>query len=133
MADNFYSSLEPISEFIEPFKRKSKIHYGFHGYFTTQPFNVVAAYINHFSKIGDLIIDPFCGSGVTGVEGMKLNRKVFVSDLNPFAIFLTKAKCEYVDINKLTDIFKKIENEIKSQCIEIQRLSEDEISNLNIP
>ena len=108
MADSFYSEIEPISECIEPFKRKSKIHYGFQGYFTTQPFNVVGAYINHFSRQGDLVIDPFCGSGVTGVEGLKLGRKVFMSDLNPFAVFLTKSKCEYVDIVTLNSFFEKI-------------------------
>lgn len=133
MSDNFYSSIEPISEFIEPFKRKSKIHYGFHGYFTTQPFNVVFDYINHFSKKGDLIIDPFCGSGVTGVEGLKLERKVFVSDLNPFAIFLTKAKCSNVDLIKLNTHFEKIVSSVEKRCEEIEALTDDEAINLEIP
>jgi hypothetical protein len=42
MEKNNYSEIKPIQDFIEPFKRKSRIHYGFQGYFTTQPYNVVS-------------------------------------------------------------------------------------------
>lgn len=133
MASSPYSLIEPISERIEPFKRKSKIHYGFQGYFTTQPFNVVAAYIDHFSNPKDLVIDPFCGSGVTAVESLKLGRRSFVSDLNPFAVFITKAKCEYADVIKLYSMFEKIIKSVEKECLEVEGLKEDELLNLDIP
>lgn len=133
MSDSFYSSIEPISDFIEPFKRKSKIHYGFQGYFTTQPFNVVSEYINHFSQKGDLIVDPFGGSGVTAVEALKSGRKTFISDLNPFAIFISRAKCNIVDIEKLIQLFDKIVLKSKKEFNEIEKLNEKELENLGIP
>lgn len=128
-----YAGIEPISEFIEPFKRTSKIHYGFHAYFTTQPYNVVNEYINHFSKKGDLVIDPFCGSGVTGVEALKLDRKVFMSDLNPFAVFLTRAKCSYVNIEKLGKLYEIVLGKVEKKCTEIENLKNSEVENLHIP
>ncbi len=133
MSESFYSSIEPISEFIEPFKRKSKIHYGFQGYFTTQPFNVVSAYVNHFSRINDLVVDPFCGSGVTAVESLKLGRKSFVSDLNPFAIFIARAKCINVDIVKLYAMFEKIIKTVEKECLEVENSTEDQLAILTIP
>ncbi|MCL2434709.1 MAG: type I restriction enzyme HsdR N-terminal domain-containing protein [Lentimicrobiaceae bacterium] len=51
-------------------KRASKIHFGVHGYFTKQSWNVVAEYIKNFSKPSDLILDPFGGSGVTAIEAI---------------------------------------------------------------
>jgi DNA modification methylase len=128
-----YSLIEPISDTIIPVKRGSKIHYGFHGYFTTQPFNVVQDYITHFSRKGDLVFDPFCGSGVTAVESLRLGRKTFVSDLNPFAIFLTNAKCNIVNIIKLKTLYNKVIKESEDECNEIENLPDIEIDKLNIP
>lgn len=133
MTELKYSLIEPIFESIIPKKRQSKIHYGFHGYFTTQPFNVVYDYIKHFSRKGDMIFDPFCGGGVVAVESLRLGRKTFVSDLNPFAVFLTKAKCNFVDILKLKILYNKVLKEVEDDCDEIENLKEKEIQKLENP
>lgn len=41
---------------------------------------------------GDLVVDPFCGSGVVALEAAASGRKVVAGDLNPYAVVLTKAK-----------------------------------------
>lgn len=125
--------IQPIQEFIEPFKRKSRVHYGFQGYFTTQPFNVVSAYINNFSRKGELIFDPFVGSGVTAVESLRNYRKVSVIDLNPFAIFLTKTKCSYINIPEFNSMFENIVRTIEDECKAINNLSTKELEKLEIP
>ncbi|MDR3112289.1 MAG: type I restriction enzyme HsdR N-terminal domain-containing protein, partial [Elusimicrobiota bacterium] len=51
----------PLLEEIEVKKRNAKRHYGVHGYFTRQSWNVVAEYIKNFSQKGDLVLDPFGG------------------------------------------------------------------------
>ncbi len=48
--------------------------------------------IKQYSNEGDLIVDPFCGSGTTLVEGTLVNRKMIGVDLNPFAVFMSKVK-----------------------------------------
>ena len=133
MAELNFSLLEPISESIIPTKRKSPLHYGFHAYFTTQPFNVVYKYIEHFSQRNELVIDPFCGSGVTAVESLRLGRNTFVSDLNPFAVFLTKAKCNYVEMAKLKKLYNSVLKGSEDECQQIEVLSENEMQNIKIP
>lgn len=50
--------------------------------------------IDLFSEPGDLIIDPFCGSGTTAVEAAVSGRRFVVGDLNPLAVRIAEAKCE---------------------------------------
>lgn len=38
------------------------------------------------------LLDPFCGSGTTLVEGLRQNVNVIGLDINPFAVFLSKQK-----------------------------------------
>lgn len=45
-----------------------------------------------FSKPGDLIVDPFCGSGTVPLEGVLLGRRVIGSDISSYAATLTRAK-----------------------------------------
>src|SRR5262249_9105335 len=65
--------------------------YKVHKYWGRQPANVIGQYIECFSKPGDVVLDPFAGSGVTVVEGARLQRKAIGFDLNPFAVRLTSA------------------------------------------
>jgi DNA methylase len=44
------------------------------------------------SSIGDLVVDPFCGSGVVALEALANNRAVAAGDWNPYAVLLTRAK-----------------------------------------
>ena len=48
--------------------------------------------IKSFTQPGDLILDPFVGSGVVVLESLILNRGIICCDINPYAITLTKAK-----------------------------------------
>lgn len=48
--------------------------------------------IESFTQPGDLILDPFVGSGVVALESLILNRNIVCCDINPYAITLTKAK-----------------------------------------
>lgn len=71
-----------IDYYIQPEKRAVSRHFGFHPFFTTRPYNVVREYINHFTKPGDLVLDPFAGSGVTLIEALALRRKAIAFDIN---------------------------------------------------
>lgn len=87
----FDYATRPLLEEIPVKKRAAKRHYGVHGYFTKQAWNVVAEYIRNYSKPGDMILDPFGGSGVTAVEAMMNNRKTIHVDLNPMSVFMVKS------------------------------------------
>lgn len=89
-------------------KRAAKRHFGVHGYFTKQSWNVVNEYIKNFSQAGDLVLDPFGGSGVTAVEAMILNRKAIHLDLNPMSTFLIDALTVPVDLADLHCSFERV-------------------------
>lgn len=98
----------PLLEGIKVRKRAARRHFGVHGYFTKQAWNVVAEYIKNFSQPGDLVLDPFGGSGVTAIEAMMNNRKAINIDLNPMAVFLVQSLVAPVNIDELAKAFQRV-------------------------
>lgn len=50
--------------------------------------------IHLYSKPGDVVLDPFCGSGVVPLEAALAGRCAWGNDLSPYAYVLTRAKLE---------------------------------------
>ena len=63
--DEWYLNKKLPKIIDKPRKRATKRHYGVHGYFTKQSWDIVDRYIRHFTQRGDVVLDPFGGSGVT--------------------------------------------------------------------
>lgn len=117
--------MEIINYPIKPEKEKAW-HYKSHPYFTKQAHNVVAAYIEHYSKKGDTILDPFGGTGVTAIEALRLRRKAVIVDTNPLACFLAKQTCRKVDTDRLATTFSDLELKVKNDIDNYAKLSENE-------
>jgi DNA modification methylase len=115
-----YLSLKPLEEVKDVQKQSARRHYGVHGYFTKQSWDIVQAYINHFTQKGDLVLDPFGGTGVTAIEAMVLGRKAIHIDLNPLSVFWVQTIIEPVN---LTEFSEAAENVIKN--FEINRPQND--------
>ncbi len=101
----------PLLEEIVVKKQQAKRHFGVHGYFTKQTWNVVAEYIKNYSKPGDLVLDPFGGSGITAVEALMNDRKAINIDLNPMAVFMVKGLLAPINITEFIDSFQRIKKE----------------------
>ena len=56
------------------------------GYPAEKPVKVSEVVINQSSQAGDLVADPFMGSGSVGVAAVKLGRRFIGTDLNPEAV-----------------------------------------------
>lgn len=93
--------------------------YNWHKFWTRKPHNVVREYIERYSKPGDIVLDPFAGSGVTIMEGIKAGRKVIGIDILPIAIDLWKATIERIDIALLDRDFSAIEKKAKSKILRL--------------
>jgi DNA modification methylase len=107
----FDYSKRPLLEEIPVKKAAAKRHHGVHGYFTRQTWNVVDAYIKNFSPKGDLVLDPFGGSGVTAIEALMCNRKAINLDLNPMAVFIVRSLLAPVTMSQLSESYQRIKNE----------------------
>jgi len=67
---------------------KNTYVYDAHTYHTKVPPQAIARLIEHFTAPGDLILDPFCGSGMTGVAAISVGRKPILIDISPAATFI---------------------------------------------
>jgi len=109
--DGFDYASRPLLEEIIGKKQSAKRHFGVHGYFTKQTWNVVAEYIKNYSKPGDLVLDPFGGSGVTAIEAMMNNRKAISIDLNPMPVFIVQSLIAPVKQDEFGKAFEEVKNE----------------------
>lgn len=90
-------------------KTKSYTH-GLHNYPAMFIPQVARRLLQTYSKKEDTICDIFCGSGTALVESRLLGRKAYGIDLNPFAIFLAKAKNKELNPTTLTKVYLDIIN-----------------------
>ena len=101
----------PLLEELPVKKQSAKRHFGVHGYFTKQAWNVVQEYIRNFSQIGDTVLDPFGGSGVTAIEALMTDRKAIHVDLNPMSVFMVSSLIAPVVIDDLHQAFAEVKAE----------------------
>jgi len=80
-----------------------------HKYWSRKPSEIIAEYIESYTKPGDIILDAFSGSGVTIIEAVKLGRKAIGIDLNPVANFITRVTLEPVNLSQLVWAFRDVE------------------------
>jgi 16S rRNA G966 N2-methylase RsmD len=103
--ENFDYLNRPLLKEIPIRRQATRRHFGVHVYFTRQSWNVVAEYIKNFSQKGDIVLDPFGGSGVTAVEAVINGRKAISLDINPLAVFIMDSLLASVKENDLKDAY----------------------------
>jgi len=82
--------------------------YLIHKYWARKPHNVVAEYIRHYTQPSDIVLDPFCGSGVTIIEALRNERIAIGFDLDPLSAMIIESSVEAVDLDKLNQAFSSI-------------------------
>ena len=73
--------------------QKSGLIFNQHFYWTKQPTEVIIDFIKKFSKEGDVVLDPFCGTSTVGLIGMEYN-------------------CSFIGIDGNEDYIKESKNDI---------------------
>ena len=69
--------------------------------------------MEHYSKQGDVVLDPFMGSGTTLLEAMLLGRDAYGIDIHPLARLIAKTKVTPLPIEQLSDTADKLLRDIR--------------------
>ena len=105
-----------VPPFDKPIKTtKATAIYNMHTYWSKKPHDAIREYINHYTQPGDLVLDPFCGSGGTALAALMEGRKAIAIDLSPAATFITKNYCTPVDVDELQRSFNELEAAVKPE------------------
>jgi DNA modification methylase len=82
---------------------------------------------NIFSKEGDLILDPFSGSGTVLLEGILANRNAIGADANPLARLISKVKVQSYNTTQLI----KFRDQILGDLVTDSDMSFPRVPNIN--
>jgi len=115
--------VEDISDFLSSMEKRHRdssgleqVHrpiYKIHKYEARKDWNVADSWIKCYSGEGDVVLDPFCGSGVFPIEALKLDRRSIAIDLNDVATFITEMTVVPVDLENLLEAFEELKTTIK--------------------
>ncbi len=101
---------------------KATAIYNMHSYHQgKKPHDAIRQYIRHYTRPGDIILDPFSGSGGTSLAALMEGRKPIAIDRSPAATFITKNYCTPVDLHEMERCFNQIKHNVQS---ELERLYE---------
>lgn len=116
---------------------KSGAIYNAHSYHTKVPHRAIMKYILHYTKPGDIVVDAFSGTGMTGVAGSLLScekevisiidkqtneefefgsRKVILNDLSPTAALISQNYNSKINISEFIQEAEWLLKEIEKEC-----------------
>lgn len=90
-----------------------------HSYHTKVPPEAITPFIEHYTKPGDVVLDPFCGSGMTGVAAALSGRRAILNDLSPAAAHLSWNHTRPCSPERLAEAFSTIEQKVadRFECL----------------
>ena len=133
MTDDYHC--EPFAADVS--EGKSDSIYNAHTYHTKVPYKAIMRYILHYTKPGDIVLDGFCGTGMTGVAAnmcehpesqfralidtempyVKWGRRYpIISDLSPIAAFISKNYNADINVMEFTQEAKMVLSQAEKEC-----------------
>jgi ribosomal protein S27AE len=95
--------------------------YNWHKFWSRKTWNVVNEFIKTYSKKGEVLFDPFAGSGVVATEALKNKRRVIICDLLPVATEIARLTIKPVSENELFNAFKRVESKVKDKILNLYK------------
>lgn len=132
--DNYHK--DPFTSDVTEGKTGDPI-YNAHSYHTKVPHKAIMRYILHYTNPGDIVLDGFCGSGMTGVAAQMCGtpeykhkvqiesemkgvvwgaRKAILSDLSPIATFLASNYTAPLSQKEYEDAANQVIEECEKEC-----------------
>lgn len=90
-------------------------HYLMHKYWGRKPHNVVSDYISRYTSKGDVVLDPFMGSGVVPIEATKIGRNGIGVDINPMSKFIVENSISSVNLEEFKQLSSSILNSLNDK------------------
>jgi SAM-dependent methyltransferase len=112
---------EPYTKVVEA-KQHSPV-YLMHKFWARRPHNVFSELVAHYSSPGDIVLDPFCGGGVTVVEALKLKRRAVGVDVNPLATYVTEMEVKPLDVVAFRAGYERLRAEVGGELASLYRTS----------
>lgn len=103
----------------EVISKSHPTHYLMHKYWGRKAHNLIYEYIMKFTKEGDLVLDPFMGSGGVIIESKKTNRRSIGVDLNPISIFIVENTLSTVDLERFQKEYDHIISNLPKEIIDL--------------
>lgn len=92
---------------------KNTYTYDAHTYHTKVPPQGISKAIKYYLPQGGLVLDPFAGSGMTGVAALTLGHNVILNELSPAASFIESNFLNYIDPEKYKEGINFVLNQTK--------------------
>lgn len=89
--------------------------YLMHKYWARKPANIVSEYIKKYTQPGEIVLDPFMGSGVSVLESIFSDRKAIGIDINPVSIFICKNSGISTDLRLMEHAFHYLQQEVEKE------------------
>jgi DNA modification methylase len=94
---------------------KATAIYNMHVYWSKKPHDAIRQYIRHYTEPGQIVLDPFCGSGGTALAALLDGRKAIAIDRSPAATFITKNYCTPVNPDALEEALHRLQRKVKKE------------------
>ncbi len=95
---------------------KNEAIYNAHSYHTKVPYRAIIPFIEHYTIAGNIVLDGFCGSGMTGVAAQSIGRGVILSDLSPAASFIASNYNIAISTAEFSKTIDQILTEAEHEC-----------------
>ncbi len=93
------------------------ITHGYHTYPAKFIPQLAARLITEYSSEGEIVVDPFMGSGTTIVEAMVHGRFAVGVDINPVAHLIAQVKATPLEPARLADTFAQLERDLTARSL----------------
>jgi len=106
--------VEPFQKSFDNASKSSKI-YMMHMYWTKQDPYVVKQFIEHYTKPGDIVLDAFCGTGMTGVAAMMCGRHVILTEISPACIHIARNYTTPIEPYTLESAYYRLREKVEPE------------------
>ncbi|MCX2970573.1 MULTISPECIES: DNA methyltransferase [Streptomyces] len=88
---------------------------------TPEDADSAAAYASPLDLKGAVVLDPFSGSGVTGVEALKLGARAVCFDINPVATLVQRQAMQPWNMERLATVYEAVESACREEIDRFHR------------